>query len=195
MIEEGWFFLSDVPSDIPDDVPGDAAVSDIAVTTNSELSETSETPHMHFQGSAAVLADAIGFRFKPEPLTGEIIHPAAIMFLSNQEHSESEDSRKLNPRDTDESTAKTASHRTLSVARYLYGFNFDPFDLKNALFEAADGRIGRTVEQVLLYCYTYDPNSRSYVPLAWNIMKLGGLVTALFLGIFLTVLWLRAKRA
>lgn len=149
LIEKGWYFLSDDPGTTNPDVHSD---------------EPSKT------GSAAILADAIGFRYKPEPITGEIIHPAAVAFISNREN-------------------------TLTITRYLYGFNFDPFELKNALFEAADGRIGRTIEQALLYCYTYDPNSRSYVPLAWNIMKLGGLVTAGFLGIFLTVLWLRSKRS
>ena len=40
-----------------------------------------------------------------------------------------------------------------------------------------------------MYCYTYDPDSRSYVPYAVNIMKLGGLLTLLILGMFLGILW------
>lgn len=121
-------------------------------------------------GSAARLAHSIGFHYKPEPRTGEIIHPAAIAFIRPER-----------------GEPGAAGH----VIRYLYGFSFEPFELKNALYETAMGNIGNPVEQILLYCYTYDPDSRSYVPLAWKIMKLGGLATALILGIFLTVLWLR----
>ncbi|MEX2436360.1 MAG: SCO family protein, partial [Balneolaceae bacterium] len=79
------------------------------------------------------------------------------------------------------------------ITRYLYGIEFNEFDLRNALFESADGKIGSAIDKVLLYCYTYDPSSQSYVPVAINIMKIGGLATAIILGIFLAVFWRREK--
>ncbi|MEQ8885071.1 MAG: SCO family protein, partial [Balneola sp.] len=51
-----------------------------------------------------------------------------------------------------------------------------------------------TVEKILMYCYQYDPDSNSYVPVAMNIMKIGGLATLIILGIFLTLFWVRERR-
>lgn len=113
------------------------------------------------------LTEAVGFRYQYDETTGEYMHPASIMMISPEG----------------------------VITRYLYGMNFKEFDLRNALYEAADGRIGSTIDKVLLYCYTYDPSSQSYVPVAINIMKLGGLATVIILGIFLGILWRREKRS
>ncbi len=111
------------------------------------------------------LSDAVGFRYKYDERTGEYLHLASIMLISPEG----------------------------VITRYLYGLQFFEFDLRNALSEAADGRIGSTIDRLILYCFTYDPASQSYVPVAMNIMKLGGLATVLILGIFLTLLWRREK--
>ncbi|MEX2584878.1 MAG: SCO family protein [Balneolaceae bacterium] len=113
------------------------------------------------------LAESVGFRYKKEERTGEYLHPAAIMFLSPEG----------------------------VVTRYLYGIQFAEFDLRNALYESADGKIGSAVDQAILYCFTYDPDSESYVPVAINIMKLGGLATVIILGIFLGLFWFGKKGA
>lgn len=111
--------------------------------------------------SINALADAVGFNYSYDEETDEYMHMASIMLISPEG----------------------------VITRYLYGLNMREFDLRNALFEAANGQIGSTLEKALLYCYTYDPSSQSYVPVAINIMKLGGLATMLILGIFLTILW------
>lgn len=111
------------------------------------------------------LTDSIGFRYKYDEQTGEYLHLASIMMISPQG----------------------------TITRYLYGAVFREFDLRNALFEAAEGTIGSTIDRILFYCFTYDPSSQSYVPVAMNIMKLGGLATVIFLGIFLSVFWRREK--
>jgi protein SCO1 len=113
------------------------------------------------------LTDAIGFRYKKDERTGEYIHAASILFLSPDG----------------------------VVTRYLYGAEFSEFDLRNALYEAADGQIGSTMERAILYCFTYDPASLSYVPVAINIMKLGGLATLIILGIFLGLFWRKERRS
>jgi len=117
------------------------------------------------QESIEKLTEAIGFRYKYEEETGEYIHMASIMMLSPNG----------------------------KITRYLYGANFREFDVRNALFEAADGTIGNSLDKVLMYCFTYDPSSQSYVPVAMNIMKLGGLATLIILGIFLSVFWRRER--
>ena len=50
------------------------------------------------------------------------------------------------------------------ITRYLYGIEYTELSLRNALFDAAEGKIGTTLERVMLFCYTFDPDSRSYVP-------------------------------
>ena len=110
------------------------------------------------------LTEAVGFDFR-KLQNGQYAHGAAIMFLS--------------PKGT--------------ITRYLYGLKFDEFNMRNALYEAADGNIGSTAEQVLLYCYQYDADSNSYVPVAWRIMKIGGFATMIILGIFLGFMWMRHR--
>lgn len=113
------------------------------------------------------LTEAIGFNYTYDDRTGEYVHAAAISFLSPQG----------------------------KITRYLYGIEFPEFNLRNALYESADGKIGSTIDRVVLYCFTYDPSSDSYVPVALNIMKLGGLATLIFLGIFLGLFWMREKKS
>ena len=112
------------------------------------------------------VVEAAGFQYKEIEETGEYAHSAAIILLSPKG----------------------------KITRYLYGISYDEFDVRNALYESADGKIGSTIDKVVMYCYQYDPDSGSYVPMAFNIMKLGGLATLIFLGIFLGLLWLREKR-
>ncbi len=110
------------------------------------------------------LTEAVGFDYR-KLQNGQFAHGAAIMFLS--------------PDGT--------------ITRYLYGLKFDEFNMRNALYEAADGDIGSTADKVLLYCYQYDADSNSYVPVAWRIMKLGGFATMIILGIFLGFMWMRHR--
>jgi protein SCO1/2 len=69
------------------------------------------------------------------------------------------------------------------LARYLFGIEYPPRDLKFALMESSEGRIGSVVAQVLLYCYHYEPTTGSYSLVAMNAVRLGGAVTlAVLLG-------------
>lgn len=64
-----------------------------------------------------------------------------------------------------------------SISRYLYGISFPERDLRLGLVEAGDGKIGSSYDQLLLYCFHYDPDARGYVAVAENIMRLGGGLT------------------
>lgn len=109
------------------------------------------------------MTEALGFKFKWSDEAQEFLHGSAIMFISPNGR----------------------------ITRYLYGIEYPQLSLRNALFDAAEGKIGTVMDKVVLYCYTYDPDSRSYVANAVNIMKLGGLFTLTGLGIFLGLLWFR----
>lgn len=114
-----------------------------------------------------LLAAATGFGFVWDERSGQYVHPAAIVVLSPDG----------------------------VITRYLYGIQYPELQLRNALYEAADGKVGSAMDRIILYCYDFDPMSNSYVPVAFRIMKLGGLVTMLALGIFLGLFWLKERRA
>jgi protein SCO1/2 len=75
------------------------------------------------------------------------------------------------------------------VSRYLYGLDFTPNDLRLAVVEAGQQRIGSLVDQVLLLCYHYDPVTGRYTPVVLGALRLAGLGTLLGLGLFLGLLW------
>lgn len=81
-----------------------------------------------------------------------------------------------------------------TLARYLYGLEFPANDLKLGLFEASEGRSISTVEQIILYCYHYDPQGGKYVLVATRVMQVGGGLSALILFSVLGMLWAREYR-
>ncbi len=117
------------------------------------------------------LAETVGFGYTYDAESGEYAHAAVTMVITP-------DGR---------------------IARYLYGIEYPAKRLKLALLEAAEGSIGTTLDQLILYCYHYDPTNRRYSPVAMNIMRLGGSATALILGIslggFWALEWRRKKRS
>jgi protein SCO1 len=81
------------------------------------------------------------------------------------------------------------------VSKYLYGIEFAPRDLRLALVEAADGRIGTAVDQALLFCYHYDPETGKYGLVVMNLVRTGGVLTLLALGAFIVLTLRRERRA
>jgi protein SCO1/2 len=77
------------------------------------------------------------------------------------------------------------------VSRYLYGVTFLPRDLRLALLEASEGKIGSTLDRILLYCFHYDATVGRYSAAATNIMRLAGALTVLLLGGTLGLYWLK----
>jgi protein SCO1/2 len=80
------------------------------------------------------------------------------------------------------------------MARYLYGLEFPPNDLKIGLLEASEGRSISTIEQIILYCYHYDPQGGKYVLVARRVMQVGGAAVAIVLFGFLGLYWGRELR-
>src|SRR5258708_3397867 len=74
------------------------------------------------------------------------------------------------------------------IARYLFGIEYAPKDLRLALVEAGAGRVGTPFDQVLLYCFKYDPHRAPYSAQLLNLVRLGAGVTGLALGALSLVL-------
>ncbi len=81
-----------------------------------------------------------------------------------------------------------------TISRYLPGIMFNPQDIKIALNEATDGKIGTFVDSLVLYCFKYDPSQSKYTLVAFNVMKMGGAVMVLVMVIWLLPVWIRARR-
>jgi protein SCO1 len=100
------------------------------------------------QESIAALTNAVGFQYAYDATIDQYAHPAMLTILTP----------------------------TGTISRYLFGIDFPARDLRLALVEAADGKIGNAIDQALLYCYHYDPLSGSYGLAILNVVRLGGLL-------------------
>ncbi len=111
------------------------------------------------------VTSAIGFQYNYDARQKQYAHPAAIYLLTPQG----------------------------KIARYLYGIQYPPGDVRLGLLEATEGRSISTTERILLYCYHYDPQGKRYSLVALNVMRVGGAVTLFILGSFLAMMWLRER--
>jgi protein SCO1 len=109
------------------------------------------------------LAAAVGFRYRYLPEKRQYVHAAVTFILTP-------DGR---------------------LSRYLYGVEYDPQTLRLSLVEAADGKIGSTTDQILLFCFHYDAAKGRYGPAAFRLMQLGGGATVL---IVVGVIWTLRRR-
>jgi protein SCO1/2 len=80
------------------------------------------------------------------------------------------------------------------VSRYIYRVEYDPQTLRLSLAEAGEGKVGSPMDQILLFCFHYDPTSGRYGPAAFNLMRIGGGLTVLVLGGMLWIFWRRERR-
>ncbi|MGE0528530.1 MAG: SCO family protein [Bdellovibrionales bacterium] len=77
------------------------------------------------------------------------------------------------------------------ISRYLHGIQPDPQTLRLSLLEASDGKIGSILEQVLMFCFQFDPQKNKYTLYAWNLMRIGGILMVLMLAVLLVPVWWR----
>jgi protein SCO1/2 len=110
------------------------------------------------------LADAAGFRYAWDDRTQQFAHGSAIMVATPQGR----------------------------LSHYFYGIEYAPKDLRLSLVEASSGKIGSKVDELLLYCYHYDPTTGKYGPVIMNVLRLAGVATVA--GVVALVLLLRRRR-
>jgi protein SCO1 len=109
------------------------------------------------------LAQAVGFRYAYDSASGQFAHPSGIMLLTPGG----------------------------KLARYFYGISYPPRDLRLGLVEASQGRIGSPIDQILLYCFHYDPATGKYGLLISRVIQAAGALTVLSLGFVIAVLFRR----
>jgi len=74
------------------------------------------------------------------------------------------------------------------VSQYFYGVDYAPKDLRFSLIQSSGNKIGNVVDQVLLYCYHYDPATGKYGAIISRVLKISGLATMLVIGVLITAL-------
>lgn len=79
------------------------------------------------------------------------------------------------------------------LARYLFGIEYGPRDLKFALMEASEGRVGSVVDSLLLYCYHYDPMTGRYGIYIMRTLRIAGVATVLLIGMYIVVMVRRER--
>lgn len=133
---------------------------------NRPGAEKGWTFFVDYQSHAKALAEAVGFEYFWDEDNKQYAHPAVIYILTPEG----------------------------KISRYLYGITYNEKDLRLGLLEASDGKIGSTVDRILLYCYHYDPEAKGYVMFAGNVMRLGGVITLVLLALLIGILWMKEKR-
>lgn len=113
------------------------------------------------------LAQAVGFKYTYLQAEGEYAHPATLLVLTPEGR----------------------------VSRYLLGVNHEPLTVRLSLVEASAGHIGSPVDKFLLTCFRYDETKGKYAPVARRLMRLGGGVTVVILGLTLFGFWRREATA
>ena len=111
------------------------------------------------------LANTLGFRYTFNEKKHEYYHPAMLAFVSP----------------------------TGVITRYSLALSFEPRDLRKALIESGDGTVGSRVDQLIMLCFSYDPDSNSYTAQAWKIMRLAGAATVCLMLACLAPYWIGKK--
>ena len=114
----------------------------------------------------ARLAEAAGFHYRYDPVSHQYAHAAGIMILT----------------------------RDGRLARYFYGVEFAPRDLRLGLIEASEGKIGTLADQLLLFCFHYDPATGKYGTVALDFMRAAGVLTIVGLGLLIFMMLRRDAR-
>jgi protein SCO1/2 len=80
------------------------------------------------------------------------------------------------------------------LTRVLHGLQYEPLDLRLALIEAGEGRVGSFAEQLVLTCYRYDPATRRYGFWVFGFLRIAGVVLLSVLGLGLAVVVRRERQ-
>ncbi|HVV43862.1 MAG TPA: hypothetical protein VHC72_01615, partial [Bryobacteraceae bacterium] len=111
------------------------------------------------QPSIDRVSKAVGFRYKWDARTAAFAHASAIYLLTPEGR----------------------------LSKYFYGIDYSPKDMRFGLVEASHNKIGTKVDQILLFCYHFDPNTAKYTPVAMGLLRGAGAATLLLLGGFVFI--------
>jgi protein SCO1/2 len=146
-----------------------AAKKTMYVNYLPEAKRAAATNGWHFltgdEANIKALTEAVGFRYQFDKATDQFAHASGIMVLTPQG----------------------------KLAQYYYGIEYSPKDLRLGLVEASANKIGTPVDQLLLYCYHYDPAAGKYGAIVMNMVRLGGVLTVIAIIGLLVMLSLISK--
>jgi protein SCO1 len=153
----------------PRDTPATATEKKIQFLERYKNDAAPSASHFLTAAPASIerLTKAAGFRYVWDKPTQQFAHPTGVIVLTP-------DGR---------------------MARYLFGIEYGPRDLRLALVEASAGRVGTVVDTLLLYCYHYDPMTGRYGVAIMRTLRIAGASTVLALAAFVVVMLRREKRA
>lgn len=156
-----------VSFDSRETAPLAAAKKNVYVNYLPEAKRAAAAKGWHFltgdEASIKRLTEAVGFRYQWDESTSQFAHASGIMVMTPEG----------------------------KLSQYYYGIEYSPKDLRLGLVEASNNKIGNTVDQLLLYCFHYDPATGTYGAAILNIVRLGGVLTVI--GIVLLVFLLRRR--
>ena len=149
----------------PDETPAMATESKAATLKRYGRPDTGSGWHFLTGDEAEIqkVADAAGFGYDYLPATDEYAHASGIMIVTPEG----------------------------KLSQYFYGIEYPPKDVRLALVEASSNQIGSLVDQILLYCYRYDPQVGKYTVMTMRVLRITGAVFVLGLIIFV---WIAIRR-
>jgi protein SCO1/2 len=118
------------------------------------------------EASIKALTEAVGFHYTYDPKLDQFAHASGIMVLTPKG----------------------------KLSRYFYGIEFSSEELHQSIDKASEGKVGSVVQQILFYCFHYDPETGKYGPVVMRLMRLAGVATLLVLGTYFTLVWRRERR-
>jgi len=118
------------------------------------------------QASIDAITKAAGFTYRWDEKSNQFAHAGGVMLVTPQG----------------------------KMSRYFYGIDYGPRDLKLSLIESAENKIGSAADQMLLYCYHYDPATGKYGLAILSVIRLGAVLTLLGMGAMGFVFWRRGKK-
>jgi protein SCO1/2 len=119
------------------------------------------------EASIHSLADTVGFHYKYDPISKQFAHASGIFVLTPEG----------------------------KIARYFYGIDYKPRDFRLGLVEASANKIGSPADQVLLFCYHYDPTTGKYGMVITQVTRALGTATILALGAFVFIMLRRDRHS
>jgi len=141
-----------------------AAKKNLYVNNLPESKRSGATAGWHFltgnEENIKRVTEAVGFRYRFDQSTNQFAHASAIYVVTPEG----------------------------KLSHYFYGIEYAPRDLRLGLVEASQNKIGTAVDQLMLYCFHYDPEKGQYGWIVMNIIRLGGVITLIGIGVLLLVL-------
>ena len=152
----------------PEETPREAAAKKDEYV--GRLAKPGAADAWHFltgtEASIRLLTDTVGFHYVYDPETKQYAHPTGMIVLTPEG----------------------------KISKYVFGIDYGPRDLRFALIEASDHKVGTAVDRLLLYCYHYDPTTGKYGLVLLSVLRLGGVITVVMIGGFILLMRRQEKR-